>query len=172
MSTNGKFSFLHSRSFTSGDWAAQDLSVLLKTESKTLWMPPPFLHPYYSDDHLHRNLFNVFLSLLTYFKRLKLSAVVEQGWCCEDILDNLNRNGASWTKGPKIIYGACVNLEGLWISWNFPWHVLERCNTLRKSTWIYECRLHNLPFFGVRSTEIVHVKWILCVQLCIWCHWL
>lgn len=42
-------------------------------------MSPPFLRLYYSDYHLHRNQFNVFLSLLTYFKKgLKLSAVVSR----------------------------------------------------------------------------------------------
>lgn len=96
-------------------------------------------------------------------KRLKFSAFMEQDWCCEGTHDNiLNRHGASWTKGPKIIYGACVNLKGLWNSWTFPWHVLEKCNTLRKSTWIYEWRLDNLSFCGVSSTKIVHVKGILC----------
>lgn len=160
MSPNGKFSFLHSWSFTSGGWAAEDLSVLLKNEAKN----PLNTSTFSSDDHLDRNQFNVLLSLLTYFKkRLKFSAFMEQDWCCEGTHDNiLNRHGASWTKGPKIIYGACVNLKGLWNSWTFPWHVLEKCNTLRKSTWIYEWRLDNLSFCGVSSTKIVHVKGILC----------
>lgn len=85
---------------------------------------------------IFRSQVNVFLLLLPYLKKeLKLSAVVEPGWCCEGTHDNiLNRHGACWKKGSKTIVSTCVNLKGLWISWTSPWHVLEKCNTLRKST--------------------------------------
>lgn len=167
MSTNGKFSFLHSWSFTSGDWAAWDLSVLFKTEAKTPLNASSFSSSIFFRWSSWQESIQCFP--FTIKKGLKLSAVMEQDWCSEGTHDNmLNSHGTSWTKGPKIVYGACVNLKGLWNSWTFPWHVLEKRNTLRKSIWIYECRLHNLSFYGVSSTEIVHVKWILYVQLHIW----